>query len=106
VPTTFLNALVQDKVYLDPYFGMNLRSVPGTQYPVGENFANFPMPCDSPFNVSPWFRGEFQVPSDYQGKNLWLGFGGINFRPNIWLNGHQIADSSHLADSYLPTNST
>ena len=100
VPTTVLNALVQNKVYPDPYFGMNLRSIPGTQYPIGENFANFPMPSDSPFNVSWWFRREFQLPPDYQGKDLWLHFGGINFRANIWLNGHRIADSSQVAGSY------
>ena len=70
VPTTVLNALVQNKVYPDPYFGMNLRSIPGTQYPIGENFANFPMPSDSPFNVSWWFRREFQLPPDYQGKEI------------------------------------
>jgi exo-1,4-beta-D-glucosaminidase len=100
VPTTVLNALVQNKVYPDPYFGMNLRSIPGTQYPIGENFANFPMPSDSPFNVSWWFRREFQLPPDYQGKDLWLHFGGINFRANIWLNGRRIADSSQVAGSY------
>src|SRR5262245_21716393 len=29
VPSTVLNALVQNKVYPDPYFGMNLRQLPG-----------------------------------------------------------------------------
>jgi len=61
VPTTALNALVRNKVYPDPYFGMNLRSIPGTQYPIGENFANSPMPSDSPFNGSWWFRRKFQL---------------------------------------------
>jgi hypothetical protein len=51
VPTTVLNALIENKVYPDPYFGMNLRSIPGTQYPIGENFSNLPMPPDSPFRV-------------------------------------------------------
>src|SRR5579871_4810941 len=32
VPSTVVNALVENKVYPDPYFGMNLRSIPGTSY--------------------------------------------------------------------------
>ena len=30
---TVLSALVEDKIYPDPYVGMNLRSIPGTTYP-------------------------------------------------------------------------
>src|ERR1035441_9036470 len=30
LPSTVLNALVRDKVYPDPYAGMNLRQIPGT----------------------------------------------------------------------------
>ena len=100
VPTTVLNALIENKVYPDPYFGMNLRSIPGTQYPIGENFSNLPMPPDSPFRVPWWYRQEFQLPLDYRGKTIWLHFDGINFQANIWLNGHQIADSSKVAGSF------
>jgi len=32
VPSTVLSALVEDRVYPDPYTGMNLRSLPGVQY--------------------------------------------------------------------------
>src|SRR4051794_14065267 len=34
VPSTVLAALVADKTFPDPYFGMNLRSIPGTTYPI------------------------------------------------------------------------
>src|ERR1700729_2939980 len=34
VPTTVSAALVKAKVYPDPTFGMNLRSLPGVTYPV------------------------------------------------------------------------
>src|SRR5277367_6449867 len=53
VPSTVLAALVQHNVYPDPYYGMNLRSIPGTTYPIGANFADIPMRQDSPFMV-PW----------------------------------------------------
>jgi exo-1,4-beta-D-glucosaminidase len=100
VPATVLAALVANKVYPDPYFGMNLRSIPGTSYPIGQNFSRLPMPPDSPFRVSWWYRTEFRLPAEYQGKTLWLHFGGINFRANIWLNGHQVAGSDQVAGAY------
>jgi exo-1,4-beta-D-glucosaminidase len=100
VPSTVLAALVADKVYSDPYFGMNLRSIPGTSYPIGRNFSNLPMPPDSPFRVSWWYRTEFKLPADYRGRTQWLHFDGINFRANIWLNGHQIATSDQVAGAY------
>src|SRR4029077_3978615 len=48
VPSTVVAALVADKTYPDPFFGMNLRSIPGTTYPIGKNFAELPMHHDSP----------------------------------------------------------
>jgi exo-1,4-beta-D-glucosaminidase len=35
VPATVVEALVANKLYPDPYFGTNLRSIPGTSYRVG-----------------------------------------------------------------------
>jgi exo-1,4-beta-D-glucosaminidase len=100
VPSTVFAALVKNKVYPDPNFGMNLRSVPGVSYPIGGNFANIAMPSDSPFHPSWWYRTEFAVPASDEGKNLWLHFNGINYRANIWLNGHQVADSNDVQGMY------
>ena len=100
VPTTVLAALVKHKVYPDPYYGMNLRSIPGTTYPMGANFANIPMQQDSPFMVPWWFRKEFAIPPAYRGKTIWLDFSGINFRANIWLNGKQIAKFEDIAGTW------
>jgi exo-1,4-beta-D-glucosaminidase len=91
VPSTVLAALVKNNVYRDPYFGMNLRSIPGTTYPIGANFSNLPMPADSPFKVPWWYRTTFRLPESFAGKQIWLHFGGINYRATIWLNGHEIA---------------
>jgi exo-1,4-beta-D-glucosaminidase len=96
VPTTVLAALVAEHVYPDPYHGTNLLSIPGAA-PAGENFANRPMPADSPFRVSWWYRTEFHLPSGDSGKNLWLRFNGINYRANVWLNGVQIAQADTMA---------
>jgi exo-1,4-beta-D-glucosaminidase len=91
VPSTVLAALVSNNVYRHPYFGMNLRLIPGTSYPIGKNFSNLPMPKSSPFNVPWWYRTSFRLPASFSGKQIWLHFGGINYRATIWLNGHQIA---------------
>lgn len=97
VPSTVLSALVEDRVYLDPYFGMNLRTFPGTTYPVYGDFANIMMPPDSPFRHSWWYRTEFKVPADYAGRTVWLCFDGINYRANLWMNGRQVIPSDKFA---------
>jgi len=100
VPSTVLGALLEHRVYPDPFFGMNLRLIPGCSYPIGANFSNRPMPQDSPFAVSWWYRKQFPLPASFGGRNIWLHFDGINFRANIWLNGQQIATSDEIAGTF------
>jgi exo-1,4-beta-D-glucosaminidase len=100
VPSTVLSALVQQRVYPDPYVGMNLRSIPGTSYPILDNFSELRMPPDSPFRHSWWYRTEFQLPAEYKGKTLCLGFDGINYRANVWMNGRQIASADKTAGTW------
>ena len=100
LPSTVLNALVEDKVYPDPYVGMNLRSIPGTTYPIFEDFSNIQMPPSSPFLQSWWYRTEFKLPEEYRGKTLWLEFDGINYRANIWMNGMQVATSEQVSGTW------
>ena len=90
----------QDRVYSDPYTGVNLRSIPGTTYPIFEDFSNVPMPPASPFRQSWWYRTEFKLPPEYSGKTVWLGFDGINYRANVWMNGLKIASSENLAGTW------
>jgi exo-1,4-beta-D-glucosaminidase len=100
VPTTVVSASVKHKILPDPMFGMNLRQFPGMSYPIGANFSNLPMPPDSPYLVSWWYRKTFTLPADYKGKTVWLNFRGINYRANIWLNGKQIAKSDDVAGAW------
>ncbi|MGB6482470.1 MAG: sugar-binding domain-containing protein [Candidatus Acidiferrales bacterium] len=100
VPSTIVAALVADGTYPDPDYGMNLRKIPGTTYPIGALFANLPMPKDSPFVCSWWYRTEMTIPSDLQGRTVWLHFQGINYRANIWINGKKFADAADVAGSY------
>src|SRR5271170_4605079 len=100
VPSTVVAALVADGTFPDPYFGQNLRSIPGTTYPIGKIFAALPMPDDSPFYCSWWYRAEFRVANNSNAGHVWLHFDGINNRAIIWLNGHKIAGQDDVAGAY------
>ena len=101
VPNTVLAAQVADGVFPDPYFGSNLRNIPGTSYPLGHNFARIAMPNDSPYRCGWWYRKEFPSPVFQRAdERVWLHFGGINYRAEIWLNGAKIADTSQVAGAY------
>jgi exo-1,4-beta-D-glucosaminidase len=97
VPATVVGALVADGTYPDPYFGMNLKSLPGMDYPAKDVFAVHDMPEDSPFRCSWWFRTEFDAPTGAAKRATWLHFDGINYRANIWLNGEKIGDANDVA---------
>jgi exo-1,4-beta-D-glucosaminidase len=101
VPSTVLAAQAAAKLVPDPYYGMNLRTIPGTGYPVGHNFANLPMPPDSPYRCGWWYRTEFAMPAPVlHDQRSWLHFGGINYRGEVWLNGKRVADTSTVAGAY------
>jgi exo-1,4-beta-D-glucosaminidase len=100
VPSTVVAALVDDKTFPDPYFGTNLRSIPGTTYPIGQNFSLLAIPKDSPFRCSWWYRNEFAIPQDFAGRHVWLHFDGINNRANVWINGRRIASAKDVAGAY------
>jgi exo-1,4-beta-D-glucosaminidase len=100
IPSTVVGTLVDNKVFPEPFFGMNLRQIPGCSYPIGTNFSNLPMPEDSPFRVSWWYQTSFSLPVSERGRNIWLHLDGINFRANIWLNGHLLAGSDEVAGTF------
>jgi exo-1,4-beta-D-glucosaminidase len=100
VPSTVLAAQTADGVVPDPYYGTNLRQIPGTSYPIGHNFSNLPMPADSPYRCGWWYRTQFAAPSAGRDQRYWLHFGGINYRAEIWLNGQKIAGQDSVAGAY------
>lgn len=79
VPSTVLNALVEDGTWPDPRVGMNNFLIPD----VSEE--------GSPWRDAWWYRTEFTYPHVSKGTRLWLNLDGINYRADIWLNGKQIA---------------
>ena len=100
VPNTVVGALVENGTFPDPYFGMNLRSIPGTTYPIGQRFTLLPTPDDSPFKPSWWYRTEFDLPARLAGRTVFLRFAGINYRASLWLNGTRIAGPDAVAGAF------
>ncbi len=104
VPSTVLSGLVQNKIYADPYSGMNNMLIPDAsdsfnhQYHL-EQFSylpNEPNPWKKPY----WYRSLFSVPGADAGKRFQLIFKGINYRAEVWLNGKRIADSSEMVGMF------
>ena len=100
IPATVLAVQVAAGEFKDMFVGTNLRSVPGTSYPQGDNFSNLEMPADSPYRCGWWYRKTFHVAATERGKTFWMRFGGINYRADIWLNGQKIADSTQVQGAY------
>ena len=91
IPKTVLAAMADAGVYPDPYFGLNLKSIPG--FKEGRWLSMSPK---SPFYPTWWYRKSFTVPAGYIGKNMVLHLDGINYKANVWLNGKMIADSTEV----------
>ena len=95
VPKTVLAAQVDNEVYPDPYFGMNLKQIPGYQDGLW-----LEMPADSPFRSSWWWRTEFTVPPEWKGRLVFLQLDGVNYRANVWLNGKQLAGLDQVSGMF------
>jgi hypothetical protein len=104
VPSTVLTGLVANRVYPDPYSGMNNMMIPDAsdsfniQYNLGKysHIPNISNPWKNPY----WYRTTFQVPAGDKGRRFQLIFKGINYRAAVWVNGHQVADSSKMAGMF------
>ena len=101
VPSTVLAAQAAAGVVPDPYFGDNLRQIPGTDYPIGQNFSNLPMPRGQSVSLRLVVSQGVHCAraAAEQEQRFWLHFGGINYRADVWLNGHKIADTCNSGRS-------
>ena len=74
VPGTVLTSYLNDGAIPDPDFGDN-------QYAISDSF----------FCSDFWYRDEFTVPRDqHSGQHTWLNFDGINWKADVYLNGHRV----------------
>ena len=104
VPSTVLTGLVANKVYPDPYIGMNNMLIPDASDSFNHQYnleqysylPNEPNPWKKPY----WYRTTFTIPASEKGKHFQLIFKGINYRAEVWVNGKEIADSSQMAGMF------
>ena len=83
MPATVLQALEDDGTYPDLYFGDNLaKKVPQDLY-----------------KQDWWYRTTFVAPPGH--STYRLDFPGINYRAEVWLNGHLVADSKQVVGMYV-----
>jgi len=104
VPSTVLTGLVANKVYPDPYSGLNNMLIPDASDEFNkkynlEQFSHLP-DNPNPWKKPYWYRTAFNVPINDQGRCFQLIFKGINYRAAVWLNGKQIADSTEMAGMF------
>lgn len=72
------------------------------------NYTNvaYPYPVDPPYvpddNPIGLYRRDFAIPSDWQDKQIFLSFQGVNSAFNVWVNGHEVGYSqgSHLPSEF------
>jgi exo-1,4-beta-D-glucosaminidase len=104
VPTTVLGTLVRHGVYPDPYIGTNNMRIPdacpehNTRYGLAQ-YSHLPGKAN-PWSKPWWFRREFSVPESYRGRMVWLHLDGINYRADVWLNGHRVATADSVAGMF------
>ena len=108
VPTTVLRGLVANRIYPDPYLGLNNMQIPdasdsfNTRYNLGQY--SFIPEISNPWKKPYWFINHFTVPKSDKGKFFQLIFKGINYRAEVWLNGNRIADSSKMVGMFAEFN--
>jgi exo-1,4-beta-D-glucosaminidase len=100
VPSTVVAAQVSAGIIKDPFYGMNLRRLPGMDYPLGSMFSNLAMLDTSPYKCGWWYRTQFRVPAGFSGHSVALHLDGVNYRADIWLNGKQIANKNDIAGTW------
>jgi mannosylglycoprotein endo-beta-mannosidase len=83
IPGTVLNSLIYNKIYEEPYYGLNNQITDG-KIPdlseVGRDFYTY------------WFRTEFRLPESLKGKKIWMQVDGINYRAEIWVNEQMVGN--------------
>jgi hypothetical protein len=104
VPSTVLTGLVANKVYPDPYTGMNNMLIPDASDTFNRDYhleqysylPGQPNPWKKPY----WYRTTFTVPASDKGRHFQLIFKGINYRAEVWVNSRLIADSSKMVGMF------
>lgn len=77
VPGTVLTTLLENDLVPDPFFGMNNELIPDIHDTGVEEYTY-------------WFYTTFDTPSLPANGQAWLNLRGINYKAEVYLNGHKI----------------
>jgi hypothetical protein len=104
VPTTVLNALVKNGVYPDPRVGLNNFRIPDISDAANAThglaaFSHLPGKRN-PWQDPTWFRTEFRLPPSGPGQRQWLDLDSVNYRADVWLNGHLVAGARDVVGMF------
>ncbi len=82
VPGTVLGSYVAAGLEPDPWFGDQMSRI-----------------SDEFFSRNDfWYRDTFLVPADFSDRRIWLDFDGINWKAEIFLNGHAVG---HIDGAFI-----
>lgn len=73
VPGTILTSYLKNGAIPDPNYGDQQLQI-----------------SDAYFTADFWYRNTFHIPANYLGKKIWLNFDGINWKADIFVNGHNL----------------
>jgi hypothetical protein len=94
VPATVLSVLVRNSVYPNPYLAQNNLLIPDAHDGHNERHGllkHSHLEERNPWADPYWFVREFELPQDWIGKTVVLALQELNYRAELWLNGHRIA---------------
>lgn len=100
IPGTVTGHLADAGHYEDPYYGTNMKKMPGFKHGRKEHFAFYHMPADSPFRKAFWYRKNIDIDQIPKNKRFRLKIDGLNYRANLWINGKRAAGDNHLIGAY------
>ena len=104
VPSTVLSVFVKNGTYPDPRIAMNNFLIPDVSdvFNTRLNLAKYSYlkSKQNPWKDPYWYRTEVVFPEQFKGKQVWLTFNGINYRADVWVNGHLVADSSQTVGMF------
>ena len=104
VPTTILSVFVKNGTYPDPHFAMNNFLIPDVSDAFNAKYDlakySFLKGKENPWKDPWWFRTEIVMPETFKNKQIWLNFQGINYRADVWVNGHLVADSKQTVGMF------
>jgi mannosylglycoprotein endo-beta-mannosidase len=82
VPGTILTTLLNNKLILDPFYGMNNKKIPDI-YDTGSDYYTY------------WFVKNFREKAPLGDEQIWLHFRGVNYGCDIYLNGRKLNKATH-----------